>query len=58
MTNAIAAFLLPPGSLLLLAAIGALVALRRPRLGRALIALSLLALWALSTPYVADVLLK
>ena len=55
-TNAIAAFLMPPGNLLLLAAIGALVALRRPRLGRALVALSLLALWALSTPYVADAL--
>lgn len=57
-TNAIAALLMPPGNLLLLAAIGALVALRRPRLGRALVALSLLALWVLSTPYVADALVK
>lgn len=57
-TNAIAAFLMPPGNLLLLAAIGALVAWRRPRLGRALIALSFLALWILSTPYVAEALVK
>lgn len=57
-TNAIAALLLPPGTLLVLAATGALVALRRPRLGRALIALSLLALWILSTPYVADALVR
>lgn len=57
-TNAIAALLMPPGNLLLLAAVGALVALRRPRLGRALVALSLLALWVLSTPYVADALVK
>lgn len=57
-TNAIAALLLPPGILLVLAAAGALVALRRPRLGRALIALSLLALWTLSTPYVANALLR
>ena len=58
MTNAIAAFLLPPGSLLLLAAVGALTALRRPRFGRALVALSLVALYALSTPYASDALLR
>ncbi len=57
-TNAIAAFLVPPGSLLLLAAIGGLVALRRPRLGRSLVALSLIALYLLSTPYLADELRK
>lgn len=57
-TNAIAALLVPPGNLLLLAAIGALVAVRRPRLGGALIALSFVALYALSTPFVADTLIK
>ena len=56
-TNAVAALLAPPGSLLLLAAVGALVAVRRQRLGRALVALSLVALYALSTPFVADGLL-
>jgi len=56
-TNAVAALLAPPGSLLLLAAVGALVAVRRHRLGRALVALSLVALYALSTAFVADGLL-
>lgn len=56
-TNTIAALLVPPGILLILAAVGALVALRRPRLGRALVALSLIALYALSAPFVADGLL-
>ena len=53
-TNVIAAFLVPPGSLLLLAAIGGLMALRHPRLGRSLVALSLIALYLLSTPFLAD----
>jgi uncharacterized SAM-binding protein YcdF (DUF218 family) len=57
-TNVMAAFLLPPGSLLLLAAIGALAALRHPRLGRLLVALSLLALYRLSTSFLADELRK
>lgn len=57
-TNAIAAFLVPPGSLLLLAAIGGLVALRRPRLGRSLVALSLIVLYLLSTSFLADELRK
>jgi uncharacterized SAM-binding protein YcdF (DUF218 family) len=57
-TNSIAAWLLPPGSLLLLAAIGAIVARRRRRAGRALVALSLVALYAASTPFVADALIR
>jgi len=57
-TNAIAAFLMPPGSLLLAAALGALVALRRPRLGRALIALALVSIWILSTPFVSGALVR
>ena len=56
-TNAVAALLAPPGSLLLLAAIGALVAWRHPRSARALVALSLVALYTLSTPFAADGLL-
>lgn len=56
-TNAVAALLVPPGCLLLLAAVGALVALRRPRTGRALVVLSLSALYILSTPFVANGLL-
>lgn len=53
-TNAVAAFLVPPGSLLLLAAFGGLTAIRRPRLGRSLVALSLIGLYVLSTPFLAD----
>ncbi len=48
------ALVLPPGGLLLLAALGLWVAGRRPRLGRALCACALLALWLLLTPYVAE----
>ena len=57
-TNSIAALLIPPGSLLLLAAAGVLVALRRPRLGRLLVVLSFVALYLLSARFVADALLK
>lgn len=57
-TNSIAAWLLPPGSLLLLAAIGAFVARRRRRAGRALVALSLAALYALSTPLLSGSLIR
>lgn len=57
-SNVIAALLVPPGSLLLLAAIGGLWAFRRPRAGRALVVLSLAALYVLSTPFLADALVK
>lgn len=56
--NLIAALLLPPGCLLALALTGAIVLRWRPRLGRSLIAFSLLLLYALSTPYVTDRLLQ
>ncbi len=46
--------LLPPAGPLLLAFIGLLMLARRPRLGRALIAIGLIGLWLLSTPWVAD----
>ena len=57
-TNSIASALIPPGSLLLLAAVGALLSLRRPRAGRSLLALALIALYALSTPFVSNALLR
>jgi len=57
-TNAFAALLVPPGSLLLLAAIGALATRRQPRIGRALVGLSLAALYAFSTPFTAGLLLR
>jgi uncharacterized SAM-binding protein YcdF (DUF218 family) len=53
-TNSIAAWLLPPGCLLLLAAAGAFLARRRARAGRALVVFSLLALYALSTSVVSS----
>ncbi len=54
----IATALLPPFSLVLLLACGLIVQRRHPRLGRSLIVLSTLALYALSTPWVGGVLLK
>jgi uncharacterized SAM-binding protein YcdF (DUF218 family) len=55
--NSIAALLLPPGCLIALAVVGALAARWRPRLGRALVALAVVALYVLSTPFAADRLL-
>ena len=57
-TNAIAAWLIPPGCLLLLAGWGVLRLRRHPRSGKALIVLSLAALWALSTPWLSRTLLQ
>jgi uncharacterized SAM-binding protein YcdF (DUF218 family) len=56
-TNLIAAFLLPPLSLLVLGAFGFRQLGRRPGLGRSLLALSLLGFWLLCTPFVARCLL-
>jgi len=56
-SNAIVAWLLPPGVLLLLAAYGALRMRRHPRTGKTLVTLALLLLWALSTPWIARMLL-
>jgi uncharacterized SAM-binding protein YcdF (DUF218 family) len=53
LTNAIAAFLLPPTIFLLLILLGFLLHKRRRVVARALIAFSLAALWLLSTPLVA-----
>jgi len=53
----LAALILPPTSLLLLAMLGLWLARRRPRLGHGLIAGGLAALWLLSTPWVAGKLI-
>ncbi len=58
LTNAIAAWLIPPGCLILLAAWGIICLRKQPRAGKALIALSLVALWALSTPWLSRTLLQ
>jgi uncharacterized SAM-binding protein YcdF (DUF218 family) len=52
-TNAIAAWLLPPGFVLVMLLAALLLARRRPWLARGLAAFSFIALYALSTPYVA-----
>lgn len=54
----LAPLMLPPGGLLLLAALGLALARRRPRLGYTLVALAVATLWALSTPWVANELLR
>ena len=51
------ALLMPPFSLVLLAALGLVLGRRRPRLGRRLAGLALVVLSALSWPPVADALL-
>lgn len=56
--NAIASALMPPGLLLLMALWGLAIARRRPLAGKSLIAIALIALYALSTQYVADGLLQ
>jgi uncharacterized SAM-binding protein YcdF (DUF218 family) len=53
-TNLIAAFLLPPLSLLLLLALGIFLSYRRHKLGKLLILASSGLLWIASTPYFAE----
>ena len=53
-TNFIAAFLLPPLSLLLLFALGILLLYRRPVLARWLLIASFALLWLCATPYFSD----
>lgn len=54
LTNLIAAFLLPPLSLLLLGGLGLMLWRAHPRLSRVLLGVSLALLWLLSTPIVAS----
>jgi uncharacterized SAM-binding protein YcdF (DUF218 family) len=56
-TNLIAALLLPPLNLLLLAALGFWLWHKRPVIARVLVALALTLLWLLSTPFFAEALL-
>lgn len=58
LTNFIAAFLLPPLSLLLLALTGLLLWHKRPRVAFTLLASTVILLWLLSTPILADALLQ
>jgi uncharacterized SAM-binding protein YcdF (DUF218 family) len=55
-SNVISAWLIPPGSILLVVAMGLLVMRRRPRLGRTILLFGLVTLYALSTALVADAL--
>lgn len=57
-TNVVALLLMPPGCLLVLGALGLLLLRRRRRLAIALIAVSWLALYALSTSYVGEALVR
>jgi uncharacterized SAM-binding protein YcdF (DUF218 family) len=57
LTNFIAAFLLPPACLVIVGLIGLGLLKRRRKLGRILIASSLISIWLLSTPVVASLLL-
>lgn len=56
--NTIAALLLPPGCLLAVAVLGAVWSRRMPRLGRSLVAISLILIYVLSTPYVSGRLVQ
>lgn len=57
-TNVIAAWLIPPGSLLLLAGLGVLRLKHHPRSGKVLIVVALASLWALSMPWLSRTLLQ
>lgn len=57
-TNLVSAFLLPPLNLILLGAIGILLLRSRPGLGKRLLVATLVLLYLLSTPLVADSLLQ
>ncbi len=57
LTNFLSAFLLPPLSLLLIAAPGLWLWHRRPQIARWLLTASITLLWLLSTPYFAEALL-
>ncbi len=57
-TNLVSAFLLPPLSLILLGALGVLLLTHHPRLGRFLLASTLLLLYLISTPFISETLLQ
>jgi uncharacterized SAM-binding protein YcdF (DUF218 family) len=57
LTNFIGALLLPPLNLLIVAALGLGLWQKRPRIARILLTTSVVLLWLLSTPFIADTLL-
>ncbi|MCX7183847.1 MAG: YdcF family protein [Nitrosospira sp.] len=57
-TNLLSAFLLPPLNLILPGALGVLLLRRHPRLGKLLVASTLILLYLLSTPFVAGTMLQ
>ncbi len=58
LTAILKAIVLPPLNLILVIAVGWILARRRPRLGRAVVGAGLLAFYILSTPYAASLLLR
>lgn len=58
LVNLVSAFLLPPLNLLIVAGAGLFLWHKRPRLARILVTAAFAALWLLSTPYVANSLLR
>jgi uncharacterized SAM-binding protein YcdF (DUF218 family) len=56
--NVLAALVLPPASLIFIAFVGLLIHRAHPRIGRAMAALALFALFALSLPPVSEALIK
>lgn len=58
LTNLVSAFLLPPLNLLVVAGIGLYLWHKRPRAARLLVTVSVVGIWLLSTPYVANSLLQ
>lgn len=58
MTNALAAWLLPPGILIVLGGWGLWLLRKNPRTGKAVLALALTGLWAFSTPWLSRTLLQ
>ena len=57
-TNTLAAWLIPPGCLLLLAGWGLLHMRKHPKSGKTVATLALVALWVLSTPWISRTLLQ
>ncbi|MEY4960045.1 MAG: hypothetical protein RL610_224 [Pseudomonadota bacterium] len=57
-TNLVSAFLLPPLNLILLGALGVLLLKHHPRLGRFLLASTLLLLYLISTPFIVETMLQ
>jgi uncharacterized SAM-binding protein YcdF (DUF218 family) len=57
LTNLFSAFLLPPLNLLIVAALGLWLWQKRPRIARILLTSSIVLLWLLSTPFIAETLL-